>query len=198
MTTVIVERNVNEGIDFILSHFERRQRLFPRKMSTFASQGKQFTVYNKEQILDACIKANFFDCRLNAYPILEDGLLQAPNLIFIDLDLQSNLLELNKSLDKILKVIKQKLNRFEPTVLWTGSGYHIYIVLDVRPLELIGEIKELSDKPSEQFLRFAESSFTNNKKDSQHNPSFKSCLLRIPGTLIPKIIQKLKYFKDLM
>ena len=28
-------------------------------MSTFASKGKQFTVYNKEQILDACIKSNF-------------------------------------------------------------------------------------------------------------------------------------------
>ena len=67
-----------------------------------------------------------------------------------------------------------------------GNGYHIYIVLDIRPLELIEELRELSDKPSEQFLRFAESVFTNNKKDSQHNPSFKSCLLRIPGTINSK------------
>ena len=81
------EEKVKEGIDFLLSHFEGRQRLFPRKMSTFTSKGKQFIVYNKEQILDACIKSNFIDCRLNAYPVLEDGLLQAPNIIFIDLDL---------------------------------------------------------------------------------------------------------------
>ena len=82
-----------------------------------------------------------------------------------------------------MKIIKQKLNGFEPTVIWTGNGYHIYMVLDFRPLELIEELRELSDNPSEQFLRFAESAFTNNKKDSQHNPSFKSCLLRIPGSI---------------
>ena len=176
------EEKVKQGIDFLLSHFEGRQRLFPRKMSTFATNGKQFTVYNKEQILDACIKSNFIDCRLNAYPVLEDGLLQAPNIIFIDLDLQSNLKELKKYLDKTLKIIKQKINGFEPTVLWSGNGYHIYIVLDVRPLELIEELRELSDKPSEQFLRFAESVFTNNNERFSHNPSFQSCLLRIPGT----------------
>ena len=176
------EEKVEQGIDFLLSHFEGRQRLFPRKMSTFATKGKQFTVYNKEQILDACIKSNFKDCRLNAYPVLEDGLLQAPNIIFIDLDLQSNLNELKKYLDKTLKIIKQKISGFEPTVLWSGNGYHVYIVLDVRPLELIEELKILSDKPSEQFLRFAESVFTNKMKDSCHNPSFQSCLLRIPGT----------------
>jgi Primase X len=190
MTTIVEnqerETQVKEGIDFLLSHFEGRQKLFPRKMSTFTSQGKQFIVYNKEQILDICIKSNFKDCRLNAYPVLENGLLQAPNLIFIDLDLptkyEDNLKEIDKTLDKTLRLIKQKLNGCRATVLRTGNGYHIYIVLDIRPLELINEVKELSDKPSEQFLRFAESVFTNNKKDSQHNPSFKSCLLRIPGT----------------
>ena len=180
------EEKVKEGIDFLLSHFEGRQRLFPRKMSTFSSNGKQFTVYNKEQILDACIKSNFKDCRLNGYPGLEDGVLQAPNIIFIDLDLKYNLKELERDLEKTLKIIKQKLNGFEPTVLWTGNGYHLYIVLDIRPLELIEKLKELSDKPSELFLRFSEYLFTNNKKDSQHYPSFNSCLLRIPGTINSK------------
>ena len=195
--TVIVEnqskeQKVKDGIDFLLSHFTERQRLFPRKMSTFASKGTQFTIYNKEQILNACIKSNFLDCRINAYPVLEDELLQAPNVIFIDLDLQSNLNELNKNLEKTLKIIKQKLKGCQPTVLGTGNGYHIYIVLDIRPLELIEEIRELSDKPSEQFLQFAESIFTNNKKDSCHNPSFKSCLLRIPDTINSKNGSKVK------
>ena len=190
--TITVEKQerrkekVKDGIDFFLSHFEGRQRLFPRKMSTFTSQGKQFIIYNKEQILDICIKSYFKDCRLNAYPVLEDGLLQAPNIIFIDLDLQSNLNELKKNLEKTLKIIKQKFNGFEPTVLWTGNGYHIYIVLDIRALELVKELRELSDKPSGQFLRFAEYIFTNNKGDSNHNPSFKSCLLRIPETINSK------------
>ena len=204
MTTIenqeIREKKVKEGIDFLLSHFEGRQRLFPRKMATFASEGKQFTIYNKKQILDVCTKSNFVDCRLNAYPILEDGVLQAPNIIFIDLDLptkyQDNLKKLNKNLEKTLTIIKQKLNGFESTILWTGNGYHIYIVLDIRPLELIEELRDLSDNPSEQFLKFAEFIFTSNKQDSRHNPSFKSCLLRIPGTInskndsTVKIIQK--------
>ncbi|HSF49231.1 MAG TPA: DNA primase noncatalytic subunit PriX [Nitrososphaeraceae archaeon] len=186
------EKKVNDGIDFLLSHFEGRQRLFPRKMSTFASKGKQFTVYNKEQILNACIISNFLDCRINAYPVLEERLFQAPNIIFIDLDLSSDLKKLDKNLEKTLKIIKQKLDGFNPTVLWTGNGYHIYIVLDVRPLELIEELRELSNESSKQFLRFAESTFTNNKKDSQHNPSFKSCLLRIPGTINSKNGLKVK------
>ena len=185
MTIATVENQgkVKEGIDFLLSHFEGRQRLFPRKMSTLASNGKQFTVCNKEQILNACIKSNFKDCRLNAYPVLEDGVLQAPNLIFVDLDLQSNLKELDKNLEETLKIIKQRLNGFKPTVLWTGNGYHIYIVLDIRPLDLIEELRDLSDQPSEQFLRYAENIFTKNKGDSNHKPSFNSSLLRIPGTI---------------
>lgn len=199
MASIENQEKVKQGIDLLLSHFEGRQRLFSRKMSTFASNGKQFTVYNKEQIIDACIKSNFLDCRINAYPILEDGVLQAPNIIFIDLDLptkyKDNLKELNKYLNETIKIIKQKLN-VEPTVLWSGNGYHIYIVLDIRPLELIEELRELYDKSSEQFLKFAESIFTNNKGDSNHNPSFKSCLLRIPGLVNSKngsevkIIQK--------
>ena len=62
---------VKEGIKFLLSHFEGRQRLFPRKISTALTKGKQFTVYDKGQILNECIKANFLDCRLNGYPILD-------------------------------------------------------------------------------------------------------------------------------
>jgi len=194
------EEKAKESIEFLLSHFDVRQRLFPRMMSTYTTNGGQFKVYNKEQIFQACKKADFIDCRLNGYPVLEEGLLQAPNIIFIDLDLPSkyndNFKELNKNLDKTLKIIKQKLYGCEPTVLWSGNGYHIYIVLDVRPLELISELRELSKEPSTLLLRFIETAFTNKKNDSQHYPSFKSCMLRIPGTINSKnkseirIIQK--------
>ena len=82
---------VRKGISVILSHFEGRQPLFPRKMSTALSLGKQFTIYNEEQILNECIKANFIDCRLNAYPALYSdslaALVQAPIIIFLDIDI---------------------------------------------------------------------------------------------------------------
>jgi len=186
---------VKEGIDFILSHFDKRQQLFPRKMSTAFSNNKQFTVYNKEQILNECIKADFVDCRINAYPFLNNPInssIQPPNLIFIDLDLEKNLSEQEAStkLEKLkirsLKTIKEKLDDSQPTILWTGNGYHIYVVIDSRPLELIKELNELSKKPSEEFLRYAELTFSNKKKDSGHNPSFKSSLLRMPYTFNSK------------
>jgi hypothetical protein len=193
-------QEVRQGIDFILSHFEGRQQLFPRKMSTAFSNNKQFTIYNKEQILNECIKADFIDCRINAYPVLKNdnyhsySNIQAPNLIFIDLDLDKNLshqeakTKLEKSKNKSIKIIKEKLISSQPTILWTGNGYHIYIVIEARPMELIKELKELSEKPSEEFLRYAELTFSNKKKDYGHNPSFKSSLLRIPYTFNSKNI----------
>jgi hypothetical protein len=199
---------IKQGIRFILSHFEGRQPLFPRKMTTALSQGRQFTVYSEDQILNECEKAGFVDCRLNAYPVLLDddsiAAIQAPNVIFIDIDLSNDyesyehaITKLNKILLRILNTVKKKLKQGDPTVLWTGNGYHIYIVLNTRPLELITELAELSDKPSEEFLRFAEFTFTNKKRDSCHNPSFKSCLLRIPYTLNLKCIDPTRnYAKD--
>ena len=155
---------VKEGIRFLLSHFEGRQRLFPRKMSTALSKGKQFTVYNKDQILNECIKANFVDCRLNGYPILDKEIgiedyshhanhdhlkcksqisipAQAPNIIFIDVDIprDTSQQEVLLILKNVLNTINKRLNCSSPTVLWTGNGYHIYIVLNTRPLELVQE-----------------------------------------------------------
>jgi hypothetical protein len=37
-----------------------------------------------------------------------------------------------------------------------------------------------------RFMQFAEDFFTNKKRDAQHNPTVKSCLLRIPYTLNSK------------
>jgi len=205
---------IKQGIRFILSHYEGRQQLFPRKMSTALSQGRQFIVYSEDQILHECEKAAFVDCRINAYSVSErsqsDALdifsAQAPNIIFIDIDLpkgyeskeEEAIIKLNKTLKKAQSIIQKKLDGCKPTVLWTGNGYHIYIVLNTRPLELIKELTELSDKPSEEFLRFAEFTFTNKKRDSCHNPSFKSSLLTIPYTLNSKCIDPTtgNYIKD--
>jgi hypothetical protein len=190
---------VKEGTLFLLSHFEGRQQLFPRKMSTALTKGNQFIVYNEDQILNECIKANFIDCRLNAYPHIEsdDPLTitnpdshtsirifsaQAPNLIFIDIDFPQGITEKDslKQLNKILESIKKDLDQCAPSVSWTGNGFHIYIVLDTRPLELITDLTALSKAPSQDFLRFAEARFSGKKADPKHNPSFKSYLLRIP------------------
>jgi hypothetical protein len=193
---------VKEGIDFILSHFDERQQLFPRKISTAFSNGRQFTVYSREQILEECFKSNFINCRINAYPVLGKNQHQSPNIIFIDLYLskdlpyQQALKKLERTKDKSIKLIKEKLNGCKLTVLWTGNGYHIYIVLNTRPLELIKELRDLSPKPSEEFLKYAGITFSNNKKDSAHNPSFRSSLLRVPYMFNSKNMEEVKVIQE--
>ena len=73
-----------------------------------------------------------------------------------------------------------------PTVLFTGGGYHIYQPVYIpTALEYITEFSKF-DRPSEQFLRFAKDFLSNGKADKQNNPSFRSCLLRIPGSVNSK------------
>jgi hypothetical protein len=122
-----------------------------------------------------------------------------PNLIFIDIDLQDFKKQelLDKTLTKTLTNITKHLGREAiPTVLWSGGGYHIIMPIDCPvALEQLKEFQEF-DKPSEQLLRFYKDYFSNGKADSRNYPSFKSCLLRIPGSINSKyntpvkIIQK--------
>ena len=47
-----------------------------------------------------------------------------------------------------------------------------------------------STEPSKEFLQFAEQYLTNHKSDPSHYPSFKSCMIRIPGSHNFKLVQK--------
>jgi hypothetical protein len=91
--TVITHTNddtyaVDDGLGFILRHFE--EPIFPRTISTHTTEGSQVLVYNKEEALARFQQANLLECRINAYPSYTGfGAInrQAPNFIFIDLDL---------------------------------------------------------------------------------------------------------------
>lgn len=61
-------------------------------------------------------------------------------------------------------------------------------MLETRPLELITDLRELSNEPSKQFLKFAEIILTNKKADTKHNHSFNSYLLRNHYTFNSKCI----------
>ena len=134
-------------------------------------------------------ESDFVDCRVNAYPSYTEykGIQRyPPKLIFADLDL--SLFKSNRSLERALsdtlKAIQFKINGF-PTVLWTGNGYHIYQPIDASVLEQYTQFEEF-DNPSVKFIRFAEYCLTGGKSDPFHNPSFKSCMMRIPGSLNSK------------
>ena len=187
----IKKKEIEIGLNFILSHLEK-PTIFPRTIMT-NTLGYQRIVYSKESALEHFIESDFIDCRINAFPSLKEGATWIPNLLFIDLDLinfnTKKLLQV--TLNKTLKSIKEKLeNNAHPTVLWSGNGYHVILPVYC-PIELehIEEFQEF-DNPSERFLRFAKDNLSNNKADKANNPSFRSCLLRIPNSFNAKCLAK--------
>ncbi len=210
-----------EDIEFILSHFE--EPLFPRKMMTSISNG-QFSVTSKEEILQRCRESNYIDCRINAYPEYTEykGIVrQPPNFVFIDLDKSrfSKYKDPKKMLDFALKNTLKKLltisqeikphakhnqspvRHANPTVLWSGNGYHVYVPIQATVLEHYDQFskdrfpslfsptgKYLSLSLSEVFLKFAKDHFTDAKADSLYHPRYRSCLVRFPNTLNSKCL----------
>jgi Primase X len=177
---------IEEGVGFILSQFE--EPIWPRTVSSCSIQGRQILVYNKAEAIEKFKQANLLDCRINAYPAYTvfGGInRQAPNFIFIDMDLSrfNSMDALDRALRSVLKNIKQKFRDAWPTVIWSGNGYHIYLPIQAFILESESVFAEF-EQPSKKFLRFSEKMLTNNKADPCHssNLSFKNCMLRVPGS----------------
>jgi hypothetical protein len=199
----IKTEDIETGLDFILSNFfddneEESSFLFPRKISTYKSNNKQFLVRTREEVIDAFIASNYVDCRINAYPSLTDykGIQRyKPNFIFIDLDKNNfkTSISFGNTLSNTLKNIREKLGYdTQPTILETGGGYHVYQpIYCPTALENVTEFSGF-DRSSEQFLRFAKDNLSKGKADKQNYPSFKSCLLRIPGSINSKYDTKVK------
>jgi hypothetical protein len=183
---------VEEGLDFILKHFQFQDFIWPRTVSTKTTRGRQILVYNKEEAFARFKQANFLDCRISAYPSPKYTRRQKkkPGFLFIDLDCQT--LDLDKELVCTLANIKLKFDNkdIKPTVLWSGKGYHIYLPVDALVLEdesLFRDI-EVFD-PSRKFLQWSEQYLSNNKADPCHSSgvSFNNCMLRIPGSINSKV-----------
>ena len=143
---------VIEGIDLLLNLFEKtgqqRQKLFPRKIMTAKYTG-QITVNSKEEMLQKFEEADFIDCRINAYPVVPAGTLLVPNIIMIDLDIDRTLKTGQKLIKQILHKTLQNIAEYSdealvPLVIWTGNGYHVYIVLNLgQPLDTLQNILTL-------------------------------------------------------
>jgi hypothetical protein len=195
---------IEEGLDYILSHFEGQPRLFPRTISTKTTEGRQVVVNSREEALARFTQASFLDCRISAYPPPSEvssfvgvNLNIPPSAIMIDLDRETFKTQraFEITLSRTLKEIRETLIS-EPTVIWSGSGYHIYLVLEAFVLEAEDAFNntKFGSNPSQKFLRFAEWFLSNGKCDSQHNKtvSFKNCMLRIPGSINSKNGEKVR------
>jgi hypothetical protein len=139
-----LEHSCNDGLDYILGHFDESQdQIWSRTISTKATQ-TQISVNNKEEALAYFKAANYFDCRISAFPYWRPSLVSdfvgirnaiVPNLIMIDLDSDNfdcNEEKLIHSLRKALRKIDELLLGFKPTVTWSGNGYHIYIPINTK------------------------------------------------------------------
>jgi Primase X len=193
-------RKVEDGLDFILNHFQ--EPLFPRKIMT-KQLGYQVEVFNKEETLEYFKTSNYEDCRINAYPSFTEyhGINSTPiSFLIVDLDLKDFADETKKGeavLDRVLNKTLQKITESiggNPTVLWTGNGYHIYQPVSgfiLEEYETFYEFTKYLDKDlTSIFIQFAEEYFTNYTADRLHNPTVKSCLVRIPASLNSKCVIK--------
>ena len=188
---------LEEGLDYILSHFEG-QRLWPRTISTKTTEGRQVVVNSIEEALARFTQADFMDCRFSAYPLpsevssfVDVNLDMAPSVVMIDLDRET--FRTQRAFEMALSGALKKISKMlisEPTVIWSGSGYHIYMVLDAFVLEAEDAFNnsKFGSNPSQEFLRFAEWFLSNGKCDPQHNKtvSLRNCMLRIPGSVNSK------------
>ncbi|MFL6319023.1 MAG: DNA primase noncatalytic subunit PriX [Nitrososphaeraceae archaeon] len=200
-----IDRKVQDGLDFILNHFQ--EPVFPRKIMT-RQLGYQVEIFNKEEALEYFKSSNYEDCRINAYPAFTEynGINRTPiSFLMADLDLKdfadeedSNKKEntaflLEKALNKTLQKIKETIGG-NPTVLWTGNGYHIYQPVSgfiLEEYETFYEFTKYVDKDlTSMFIQFAEEYFTDYAADRLHNPTVKSCQVRIPASLNSKCIIK--------
>jgi hypothetical protein len=192
---------IEEGLDFILSHFQEPS--WPRTISTRTMEGKQVLVNSKTEALARFSQSNYKDCRISAYPpnVIDNPSAterflgfqtRTPNniIVMVDLDICQFKTErgFRVAFTKTLTNIKDKLN-VAPTVLWSGRGYHIILPMNSNGI-ILESIKEFEDTPnvSIKFLRFAEQYLSLKKSDPQHNStvSFNNCMLRIPGSVNSK------------
>ena len=196
----IDHRKVQDSLDFILNHFQ--ELLFPRKIMT-KQLGYQVKVFNKQEALEHFKTSNYEDCRINAYPSFTDyhGINRTPiSFLVVDLDLKDFSNEKKRGVTILEKVLSKTLLKIKeavggnPTVLWTGNGYHIYQPVSgfiLEEYETFYEFTKYLDKDlTSMFIQFAEEYFTDYAADRLHNPTVKSCLVRIPASLNSKCVTK--------
>jgi hypothetical protein len=88
--------------------------------------------------------------------------------------------------------------------MWSGNGYHIYLLINAMVSDLIDIFSKdkfpslFSDDhyskyhgypESELFLKFAKDHLTKGNADPQHHPKYKTCLIRFPNTYNSKNIK---------
>ena len=104
----IVSQEIENGLDFIINHFDPTILYFPRTISTHNLNYKQVEIFSKKEAIKFFQQANFLDCRINAFRSSNFEKCY-PDLVFIDIDRSDFKTErsLSLALSKTLKNIKK-------------------------------------------------------------------------------------------
>jgi len=190
---------IEEGLDFIERHLV--SPIYPRRIATYATKDGQTLVNNRDEALARFRQSNLLDCRISAYPYpvpeYKGVNRQTPDFFLSDLDRKD--FKTKKSFEECMRNtllnFKNKLHGANPTILWSGGGYHSLqpLYADVL-LEMESVFMEFVE-PSRKLMQYAEKLVTDNKGDPCHcsTVSFNNCMIRIPGSYNSKYIQ----FNDL-
>jgi hypothetical protein len=137
------------------------------------------------------------DCRISAYPypVPEYKGVNRQTLDFFLSDLDRKDFKTKKSFEECMRNtvqnFKNKLHGANPTILWSGGGYHFLqpMYADVL-LEMESVFKEFIE-PSRRLMQYAEKLVSDNNGDQCHynTVSFNNCMIRIPGSYNSKYIQ---------
>ena len=186
---------IEEGLDFIEGYFELP--IYPRRISTYKTGGKQIQVNNRDEALARFKQSNLLDCRISAYPYpvpeYKGVNRQTSDFLLSDLDKKNfkTKKSFEESMQNTLQNFKDKLHGANPSILWSGGGYHFLqpLYADVI-LEMESVFAEFVE-PSRKLMQYAEKLVTDNKGDPCHcnTVSFSNCMIRIPGSYNSKYIQ---------
>ncbi|KEQ56699.1 phospholipase A2-esterase protein [Marine Group I thaumarchaeote SCGC AAA799-B03] len=169
--------DVEFGLNYLLNHFNLP--LWPRRIQA-GSKSPQIIVNSVNEALENFKKADFIDCRINAFSEHEIESV-TPNCIFIDLDKKHVLSEVVSIFHKTLGT--------SPLVLSTGNGFAIVLPIEFNSLKHVIHQGIGGYELSTYILRFMKEYLSNNHADSSNHPSLKSCLIRIPYSKNQKCIE---------
>jgi len=167
--------NIENGMNFILSHFEKE---FPRTISTQRTQNKQVLVESKQEALRFFKESNYLDCRISAFNEGERFRF-LPSLIFVDLDDRT-------AKNEVLALFHKTINGI-PSILDTGNGYAVIQPIQIKPFSGVQYKGKDSEELSKLFLQWSERYLSNSKCDPANHPSLKSCMIRVPGSINSKL-----------
>lgn len=193
MATVSSSISIESGLDWE-GHFE--PPIYPRRIWTWELQ-KQILVNNKDEALARFRQSNLLDLRISAfpYPVPEyKGVnRQAPNFFLSDLDKKNFKTDrlFKQCLQRTMQNFKDRLHGANPSILWSGGGYHLLQPLDADiVLEMESVFAEFVE-PSRKLMQYAEKLVTDNNADPCHynTVSFNNCMIRIPGSYNSKYIE---------